>query len=128
MEIHIKRGKEFRKGGFMSGKNVKLTLQVAVALSDGEKGLVEKYYDPLISSYSDIKGYYDGTDESYKQVKIDHSVIDLSKFELAAHVDDGHTYLGNMQKFEEAVLAALVWALNHLEALDEWEGERTVTS
>lgn len=127
MEIRIKRGKESRKGGMLSGKNTKLTLEVDVALSEEEKALVEKYHDPLVSSFSEIRSYYDGTDEAYKQVKVDRSVIDFSKFSLVAHVDDGHSYLGNMQKFEEAVVAALAWTLNHLEALDAWEGERTVT-
>lgn len=127
MEIRITRGKESRKGGVMSGKNTKLTLEVDVALSEEDKALVEKYHDPSVSYYGNIRTYYDGIDEAYKQVKVDRNVSDFSKFRLVAHVDDGHSYLGNMQKFEKAVVAALAWALNHLEALDEWEGERTVT-
>lgn len=81
METHIERRQEFKKGRFLSGKNVKLTLEVAVPLSEQDKRLIEKYYDASISVF------LEGAVESYKQVKIDREESKLSKFQLVAHVD-----------------------------------------
>ncbi len=128
MEIHVKRGQEFKKGRLLSGKNVKLTLEVDVALSEQDKRLIEKYYDPSVSSSLEIKRCYEGAEEAYKAVKVDDEESSLSKFHLVAHVDDGHTYLGNIHKFETAVVRALVKNLEQLEALDQWQGERTLSS
>jgi hypothetical protein len=43
-------------------------------------------------------------------------------------VDDGGAFLGNMQEFEKAVVRALTRNLEHLEGLDQWRGERMLTS
>ncbi|MGQ9851908.1 MAG: hypothetical protein ACUVTG_00720 [Candidatus Oleimicrobiaceae bacterium] len=59
---------------------------------------------------------------------VDSAEGKLSKFHLTAHVDGGYSYLGNLQEFEKPVAAALVNNLNHLEAPEEWQGERTLTS
>ena len=128
MDIHIKRGQEFKKGSLLSGKNVKLTLEVDVALSEQDKRLIEQYYDPSVSSSSEIKQRYEGAEDAYKAVKVDHEESKLSKFHLVAYVDDGHTYLGNIRKFETAVVQALVKNLEQLEALDQWQGEKTLSS
>lgn len=128
MQIHIKREQEFKKGGLLSGKNIKLILEVDVALTEEDRRLIEKYYDPTVSTLIEIKKYYDGTDEIYRQVKVDSEESNLSKFHLMAHVDDGHSYLGNIQEFEKAVVRALVKNLDYLASLDQWKGERSVTS
>jgi hypothetical protein len=128
MEIRVKRGQEFKKGRFLSGKNVRLTLEVAVASSEEDNRLIEKYYDPSISSFLEIRRYYDGTEEAYKQVKVDREESSLSKFHLIAHVDDGHRYLGNIQGFEKAMVRALNDKLSYLKALESWEGEMTLTT
>jgi hypothetical protein len=134
MEIYIKRGQEFKKGGFLSGKNVKLAIEVTLALSAEEKQLIEKYYEPSISPIAAhggreyIRTYYDGTDESFKVVKVDRAESSLNKFSLTAHVDDGRSYLGNIQEFEKAVVRALVRSIDYLKGLKDWEGERTLTS
>ena len=134
MEISVKKGQESKKVGFLPGKNIKLTLEFDVALSEQDKRLIEKYYAPLISTLcvSDgrqyIRAYYDGTDKAFKVVKVDSEEGNLRKFHLIAHVDDGHAYLGNLQEFEKAVVRALVKNLEHLEAIEQWQGERTLTS
>ena len=134
MEIHVKRGQEFKKGGFMSGRNVKLVFEANLSLSEQDKRLIEKYYEPDISwiavagGLAYIRECYEGTDESFKVVKVDSGEGKLSKFRIVAHVDDGHAYLANIQQFEKAVVRTLVRNLDHLQALEQWQGERTLTS
>lgn len=134
MEIHIERGQEFKKGGFLSGKNVKLTIHVTLALSSEEKQLIERYYEPSISTLAARGGreyvriYYDGTDDSFKAMKVDQVESKLGEFSLTAHVDDGRKYLGNIQEFEKAVVRALVRNVDYLKGLSGWEGKRTLTS
>jgi hypothetical protein len=134
MEIYIERGQEFKKGGFLSGKNVKLTIEVTLVLSAEEKQLIEKYYEPSISTTAArggrdyVRTYYDGTDESFKVVKVDRVESNLSNFSLTAHVDDGRRYLGNIHEFEKAVVRALVRNADYLKGLSEWQGKRTLTS
>jgi hypothetical protein len=117
MEIKIKKGKEFKKGGFLSGKNVILTLEIGVSLSEEEKALVEKHYDPSVVSLTDLKGYF-RSEEAFKVVKITAEKSDLSKYNITAHVDDGFRLLGNIQTFREAVVAELSGKLDYLKSLD----------
>ena len=131
MQIHIKRTKEPTKG-FLAGKNWKLSFAISVSLSEAEKALVAKYYDPSIAALcvhvpGHIRFHYDGTDEMYKVVKVDQQNSDLGNFKLSASVS-GHEYLGNIQDFETATIRALEDALNHLQNFDNWEGEKVAGS
>ena len=126
MQIKIKTGKKFKKGGFLSGKNVILTLEITVSLSDEEKALVEKYYDPSVFSYIDLKGYF-SSEEAFKVLKITTETSELSKYKIIAYVDDGFRLLGNIQRLREAVIAELSEKLDYLKSLDKWEGEEIIT-
>ena len=126
MEITIKKSKTFKKGGFLSGKNVILTLEISVSLSEKEKALVEKYYDPGVFSFTDLKGYFK-SEEAFKVVKITTEQSDLSKYNIIARVDDGFRLLGNIQTLREAVIAKLSEKLDYLKSLDAWEGEEVIT-
>jgi len=137
MEIHINRGQEFKKGGLLSGKNVRLSLEVTVTLTEQERRLVGKYYEPDISDLAfHVGGRFvrefgatpQASAEAFTVVKVDGVEGKLSKFHVTAHVDDGHARLGHMHAFEKAVVGALVENLAHLEALEQWQGERVLTS
>lgn len=126
MEVQCVREKEFKKGGLLTGSDVTLRLSIAVLLSEDEKSLVEKYnYDPLL--LSEIPSWYDGTEEAYKSVKIESCESTLSKFRLVATAHPARLYLGNLQKFEKAALAALNYAIDYLKSIDAWEGEEVMT-
>ena len=127
MEIKVKKAKEFKKGSMLSGKNVKLILDISVTLSEEEKELVQKYYDPSIPYTYELVKYYDGTAESYQRVKLDREESHVSNFKIVVHVDDGFTYLGNIQGVEKAVISALNDKISFLKALDAWEGDNTIT-
>jgi hypothetical protein len=131
MQIQVKRTRESTKG-VLSGKNWKLSSTISVTLSEAEKALVQKYYDPSLTAISAnapsyIRFYYDGTDESYKEVKAEQTGSNFSNFVLIASVK-GHEYLGNLQKFEDATIAGLQQALKHLSNLDAWEGAQIYES
>lgn len=131
MQIHIGRTKEPTKG-LLSGKNWKLSSAISVSLSEAEKALVQEYYDPSISalcipSPGHVRFHFDGTDEMYKAVKVQEENSHLSNFKLSASVG-GHEYLGNIQDFEAATVKSLKDALNDLEMLNNWEGEKVLES
>lgn len=126
MDIKVRRGQEPKKGGFMSGSNTKLTLEVTVVLSDEEKALIEKYYNPSFEGKLDYVKYYEGTGEGYEELKVDRNDGSLTDFHLDAHIDNGHGQLGNMQEFENAVIRALSSEIEGLKALAGWKGESTI--
>lgn len=124
MQIQVKRTREARKG-LLSGRSWKLSSSIRVTLSEQEKALVQKYYDPSLGASAvkapgHIRFHYDGTDESYKEVKTDQAGSSLSNFALVASVK-GHEYMGSLQKFEDATIRALEQALGDLRDLDAWE-------
>ena len=126
MEVKIKKAQEFKEGRFLSGRNVVLSLEISVSLSEDEQALVEKYYDPSIYSLTALKGYF-SSEEAFKAVKIDRQESSFSKYKIAAHIDDGFHLLGNIQTLKGAILTELSEKLDYLKALDEWEGEEVTT-
>ena len=117
MEIEIKKAKESRKGILLSSKNVKLTIEISVLLSDDEKVLINKYYDP------DIKIFLKDLAKSLAKIKVYHKNDNLSGFRIIAQIGDGFNDLGIIQRFSEEVIGKLNTEINYLKALDKWEGE-----
>lgn len=125
MEIKIKRTKEFKKGGFLSDYDWRLALEISVFLSEDEKELVKKYYDPWISLSKDIPQYFKSR-EAFDVVEDFRGETSLSEFKVSAHVD-GDKYLGNIEILEKAIITELTDRLDHLKSLDRWEGEEVIT-
>jgi hypothetical protein len=124
MEIRIKRTREAIKGLF-SGQNWRLNSRIDVSLSEAEKALIGRYYDPSVSANTHIRFYYEGRDDSFKRVDVQEKSTQLSSFELTASVR-GHEYIEALQQFEEAAVKALQHALRHLQILDYWGGETSL--
>lgn len=128
MEISVRRAKEIKKGGFLSGKgrNIRLTLEIGVALSEEEKALVQKYHDPSISIPADIPRYFESK-EAFNIVRDVKGETRISKFHVTARVDNGLAYLENLQTLEKAITTELTNKMNYLKSLDAWEGEDIVS-
>lgn len=119
MKIIIKKNKEFKKG-LLSGKNVKLILEIAVSLSEEEKILTQKYYDPTISSNI----IYKSLSPEEHNVTVDKSEAKLSNYKVTYYADDGLSHLGTIEKLEKATVGQLTGALDYLKSIDKWEGEK----
>lgn len=127
MEIKVKRTKEFKKGGFLSGKNLELALEISVSLSGEEKALVQEYYDPK-AFFGDIPLYFKSVETfGGDTLKVISAEPHLSKFKVTVHVD-GFKYLEYIQKAENAIISDLTNKLNYLKSLDRWEGEEIITT
>lgn len=126
MVIKIKRTKEFKKGGFLSNKNVELSLEISVSLSEKEEALVQKYYDPE-TFFGNIPMYFKSVKTFGDTVKVISAEPHLSKFKVTAYTD-GFKYLGYIQKAENAIISELTDKLNYLKSLDKWEGEEIINA
>ena len=131
MQIRIERTRSLSKRGLLSRKSWEFGCNISVDLSEAEKELVARYFDPdigtsCVSDPSHIRFYYDGTDQGYKQIKVETDKTCLSGFALTASVK-GHEYLEELEKFEAAATKALESAFRHLQILDGWRGETTLS-
>jgi len=126
MEIKVKRTKELKKGGFLSSKDVELALEITVSLSEEEKALVQKYYDPK-TFLGDIPLYFKSVNTFGDTLKVISAEPHLSKFKVIVHTD-GFKYLGYIQKAENAIISELTDKLDYLKTLDKWEGEEIITT
>ena len=124
MEVKTKKTMEAKKG-MLSGKNVRLNVEISVALNEQEKELIQKYHDPYISTQAVIQQYFQSK-ESYDVIKGIQGNTDLSSFSITAHVDEGYDFMGNLETFEKAVIAELTEKINYLKSLDNWEGEEVL--
>jgi len=102
--------------------NVKLIVEIDILLSKKEKELISKYHDPAMSltELKEIAG-------SSIKITEPSTMLNLSKFKLVAHTNDGYNALGIMQKFVDAVIKVIQEKIDYLEALEAWEGKEVVT-
>lgn len=127
MDIRVRMGQEPRKG-MMGGRNVKLTLEIETSLSEAERALVERYYDPTIDFYLLVEDddYLKALQERGVKLKVEEERPSLSTYRIKLSTDDGFSRAGLMAKVAEMIPNRLASKLSGLWGLSDWDGERVL--
>jgi hypothetical protein len=133
MEILIIKRQEPRS------KNVKLSVEISISLTEKEQQLIKKYYEPSISD-SDLREVggldvlssltIESSERSFELVpgissrgSVSALPCPLGKFRLLAHADNGFLALGNMHRLVKAVIDVAKNKMEYLVALEAWQGK-----